>query len=246
MRKTLALTSRELLAYFSSPLAYVVLTAFLLVNGWVFWIIMAFLNDPRSQAMQPMKLVFGGTIFFWLFLLFVVPVITMRLLAEERRSGTLEVLLTSPVSEAQVVLAKFTAAFVFYIFLWAPTLVYVAMLATKAKIDWGPVASGYLGIAALGLLFLAVGLFTSALVKNQILAAILAFAILVVMFSLGLVENLANGTAVKGALSYMNMWEHMDDYGRGIVDSRHLVYSLSLTGLFLFLATKALEAGKGR
>jgi ABC-2 type transport system permease protein len=246
MRKFLALVQRELLAYFSSPLAYVVLTAFLFINGYVFYLIVAFLNDPRTQASAPLKLIFGGTIFFWLYLLFVVPVITMRLLAEERRTGTLEVLLTSPVSEGQVVGAKFIAAFVFYLFLWLPTWVYVGILASHAKIDFGPVWSGYLGIALLGVLFLSVGLLTSALVRNQIIAAILAFAVLVVVFSVGLVENLVTAPALKGALGYMNLWSHMDDFAKGIVDTRHIVYNLSLTGLFLFLASKALEASKGR
>jgi len=246
MRKLAALVRRELLAYFSSPLAYVILTAFLFINGYVFYLIVAFLNDPRTQAMAPLRLIFGGTIFFWLFLLFVVPVITMRLLAEERRTGTLEVLLTSPVSEGQVVVGKFLAAFVFYLFLWLPTLVYVWILASHARIDVGPVLAGYLGIALLGVLFLSVGLLTSALVRNQIVAAILAFAVLVVVFSLGLVENLVNGALAKGILGYMNLWNHMDDFARGIVDTRHVVYALSLAGLFLFLATKALEASKGR
>ena len=166
MRKTWALVWRELIAYFSSPLAYVVMTAFLFINGYVFWLIVAYLNDPRTQAMAPLKLLFGGTIFFWLFVLFVVPVITMRLLAEERRSGTLEVLLTAPVSETQVVIAKFLSAFAFYVVLWLPTLAYVAILASYSKLDWGPVAAGYLGIALLGGLFLSIGLFTSALVRN--------------------------------------------------------------------------------
>ncbi|HUK13665.1 MAG TPA: ABC transporter permease [Thermoanaerobaculaceae bacterium] len=246
MRKLLALVHRELISYFSSPLAYVVLTAFLFVNGYVFYLIVAYLNDPRTPPMAAFKLLFGGTIFFWLTLLFVLPVTTMRLLAEERRTGTLEVLLTSPVSEAQVVLGKFLAAFVFYLFLWAPTLVYVAILAHYSKLDPLPVLAGFLGIALLGVLFLSIGTFTSALVRNQIIAAILAFAVLVIIFSIGLVENLASAAALKGALSYMNLWEHMDDFGKGIVDTRHVVYNLSLAGLFLFLATKALEASKGR
>ena len=246
MRKTWALVWRELIAYFSSPLAYVVMTAFLFINGYVFWLIVAYLNDPRTQAMAPLKLLFGGTIFFWLFVLFVVPVITMRLLAEERRSGTLEVLLTSPVSEGQVVIAKFLSSFVFYVALWLPTLAYVGILASYSTLDWGPVASGYVGIAVLGLLFLSIGLFTSALVRNQILAAMLAFAVLVIVFSLGLVESVVVGQTLKGALGYMNLWSHMDDFSRGIVDTRHLVYSLSLSAFFVFLATKALEASKGR
>jgi ABC-2 type transport system permease protein len=122
----------------------------------------------------------------------------------------------------------------------------VAILASHAKIDYGPVISGYLGIALLGMLFLSVGLLTSALVRNQIIAAVLAFAVLVIVFSLGLVENLVTGAAVKGLLGYMNLWNSMDDFARGIVDTRHVVYPASLTGLFLFLATKALEASKGR
>lgn len=246
MRKTLALVRRELVAYFSSPLAYVVLTAFLFFNGYVFSLIVAFLNDPRSQAMAPLKLFFGGTIFFWLFLLFMVPVITMRLLAEERRSGTLEVLLTSPVSEGQVVFGKFIAALLFYLFLWVPTLVYVVILATRSTIDPGPVLAGYLGIALLGVLFAAVGLLTSALAKNQIVAAVFAFAVLIVLFSLGLLAELATTPWLKSALGYMNLWEHMDDFSRGLVDTRHVVYQLSVAAVSLFLATKALEARKGR
>jgi ABC-2 type transport system permease protein len=246
MHKTFALVRRELVAYFSSPLAYVVLTAFLFVNGYVFWLVMAYLNDPRTQTMAPLKLLFGGTIFFWLLLLFIVPVITMRLLAEERRTGTLEVLLTAPIGEGHVVIGKFLAAFLFYLFLWLPTVVYVLLLASHSKIDWGPVVSGYIGIALLGILFSAVGLLTSALSKNQIVAAIFAFAVLIVLFSVGLVENLVTQPALKNALGYMNLWEHMDDFARGLVDTRHIVYQLSLAALFLFLATKALQASKGR
>jgi len=246
MRKTFALVKRELIAYFSSPLAYIVLTAFLFFNGYVFWLIVSFLNDPRTQAMQPLKLLFGGTIFFWLLLLFVVPVITMRLLAEERRTGTLEVLLTSPLGEGHVVIGKFIAAFIFWVFLWLPTLVYVLILSSYSTIDWGPVAAGYLGIALLGVLFSSVGLLTSALTKNQIVAAIFAFAVLILLFSVGLIENLATSQALKGALSYMNLWDHMDDFAKGLVDTRRIVYQLSLAGLFLFLSTKALQASKGR
>jgi len=246
MRKVLALIHRELIAYFSSPLAYVVLTAFLFFNGYVFWLIVAYLNDPRTQAMAPLKLFFGGTIFFWLFLLFVVPVITMRLLAEERRSGTLEILLTSPVSEGQVVIGKFLAAWIFYLFLWIPTMAYVFLLASYSAIDPGPVAAGYLGIALLGVLFSAVGLLTSALARNQIVAAIFAFAILVVLFSMGLLEQLVTAPSLKTALSYMNLWEHMDDFAKGLVDTRRIVYQLSVAAFSLFAATKALAANKGR
>lgn len=246
MGKTVALLKRELMAYFSSPLAYVILTAFLFINGYVFALIVGYLNDPRTPPMAAFKLLFGGTIFFWLMLLFVLPVITMRLIAEERRSGTLEVLLTSPVSETQVVISKFLAALAFYLFLWLPTVIYVLLLARYSKVEVGPVVAGYLGIALLGVLFLAIGTLTSALVKNQIVAAVFAFALLLVVFSLGLVENLVPGGVLKEALGYMNLWEHMDDFSKGIVDTRHIVYPISGAGFFLFLATRALEASKGR
>ncbi len=247
MRKTLAIVRRELIAYFSSPLAYIVLTAFLLMQGYIFYIIVSYLNNPNTQAMTPLRLFFGGTVFFWLFLLFVVPVITMRLIAEERRSGSIEVLLTSPVSEGQVITGKFLAAFIFYLVLWAPTLIYVLILKQHSAIDLGPVAAGYLGVALIGFLFLGVGTFASTLTNNQLVAAILAFAAMIVLFSIGLVEQLVvSSSAIRDALIQMNLWTHMDDYAKGIVDSRHVVYELSVGLLFLFLASKSLEVKKWR
>ena len=110
MTKVLAIIKREIIAYFSSPLAYIVLTAFLLMQGYIFYVILSYLNNPMTQAMTPMRLFFGGTVFFWLFLLFVIPVITMRLVAEERRSGTIEVLLTAPLTELQVIAVEPTGS----------------------------------------------------------------------------------------------------------------------------------------
>jgi len=247
MAKTLAIIRRELIAYFSSPLAYIVLTAFLLMQGYIFYILVSFLNNPMTQAMTPLRLFFGGTVFFWFFLLFTVPVITMRLIAEERRSGTIEVLLTSPVSETQVIAGKFIAALIFYIALWLPTFLYVVILKQNSTIDLLPVAAGYLGVLVIGFLFLAVGTFTSTLTDNQLIAAIIAFALLIVLFSIGLVEQLlVSSSILRDAVGHMNLWTHMDDYAKGIVDTRHLVYEVSVGLLFLFLATKSLEAKKWR
>ena len=247
MTKILAIVRRELIAYFSSPLAYIVLTAFLLMQGYIFSIIVSFLNNPMTQAMTPLRLFFGGTVFFWLFLLFTVPVITMRLLAEERRSGTIEVLLTSPVTEGQVIAGKFLAAFLFYVVLWLPTLIYVVLLKQHSSIDLRPVMAGYLGVLLVGFLFLAVGTFTSTLTNNQLIAAIIAFAALIALFSIGLVEQLlVSSSVIRDALGYMNLWTHMDDYAKGIIDTRHVVYELSVGLLFLFLAAKSLEVKKWR
>ena len=246
MRKTWAIIRRELIAYFSSPLAYIVMTAFLLMQGYIFYLIVSFLNNPQTPAMTPLRLFFGGTIFFWLFLLFVVPVITMRLLAEERRSGTIEVLLTSPVSEVQVVAGKFAAAMFFYIALWLPTVLYVVVLKRNSEIDLGPVVAGYLGVLLLGFMFLAVGTFASTLTDNQLIAAVIAFAAMVGLFSIGLVEQLLSTSFLKASLSHMNLWTQMDDFAKGIVDSRHVIYQLSVGLLFLFLAAKSLEVKKWR
>jgi ABC-2 type transport system permease protein len=247
MRKIWAIVRRELIAYFSSPLAYIVMTAFLLMQGYIFYLIVSFLNNPQTPAMTPLRLFFGGTIFFWLFLLFVVPVITMRLIAEERRSGTIEVLLTSPVTEAQVVIGKFAAAMAFYVALWLPTVLYVVVLNRHSEIDLGPVLSGYLGILLLGFLFLSVGTLASTFTDNQLIASIIAFAAMIVLFSLGLVDQLLiSSSPIKSALAQMNLWTQMDDFAKGIVDTRHVVYQLSAGVLFLFMATKSLEVKKWR
>lgn len=245
MRQITALVRRELIAYFSSPLAYIVMTAFLLLQGFIFYLILSFTNQPGAGVMTPFELMFGGTMFFWLFLLFLVPVITMRLVAEERRSGTIEVLLTSPITEAQVVIGKFLAALAFYVFLWLPTGLYVVFLKQHSEIDLGPVASGYLGVLLLGIAFLGVGLFTSTLTNNQLIAAILSFVIMIFLFSVGLIEQLlVSSSTARSVLEHMNPWNQMENFARGIVDTRHVVYQLSVGLVFLFLAAKSLEVKK--
>ena len=247
MKSLMATIDRELRAYYFSPLGWAVLTLVLLVNGGVFWVLVSFLSDPRSPASAtPLEYFFGQTVFFWLVLLFVTPVLTMRLLAEERKSGTIEVLMTAPISESQVVAGKYVAALVFYVALWLPSLVYAAILAAYSEVDWGPVASGYLGILGIGAVFLAVGVFASSLTRNQIVAALATFAILMVFFSFGLLEGLFQGELLKEAFGYMNLWQHMEDFSRGVVDTRRIVFYLSVSLLFLFLASRTLEAKKWR
>ena len=242
----LAVVERELKAYFYSPLAYVVLTFFLLVQGYYFSVIVAYLADPRFPAGKPLELFFGQTIFTWLVLIFAGTFLTMRLVSEELRSGTIETLMTAPVSETHVVLGKYAAALVFYLFLWAPTLVFCAIVRWFTPVDWGPIAASYLGIVGIGALFLAVGLFASATSKNQIVAAVASFFFVLVLFSIGLLETLANGETARAVLGYLNLWQHMDDFAKGIVDTRRLVYYATGAGLFLFLTTRALAARKWR
>lgn len=243
----LAIFQRELRAYFLSPLAYVVLCFLLVVNGVIFALILAALNDPLQPPGRPLDLFFGGTFLFWLVVMFAAPVLTMRLLAEERRSGSIEVLMTAPVTEGQVVLGKYAAALVFYAFLWLPTLSYAGIVAAHSEIDWGTVASGYLGVLLIGGLFLAVGLFASALTSNQIIAAVASFAILLALICLTFLEYFVNAPVLKDALSYISFPEHLSgELAKGVVDTRRLVFYVSATAFFLFLTGRALESGKWR
>jgi ABC-2 type transport system permease protein len=246
MRTLGAIVRRELIAYFSSPLAYIVMAAFLLLQGSLFALIIGYLSQPGQSSLSILQAFFGGTIFFWFFLV-VAPLITMRLVAEERRSGTIEILLTSPVTEGQVILGKFIAVLGFYLALWLPTVVYVLMVTSQASVDWGAVAASYLGVALLGALFVSLGLFASTLSRNQIIAAVLAFTGLIVLFGLPLLRGLLiSSSSFAAVVDHADLWQHMADYSKGIVDTRHVVYELSLTGLFLFLSTKSLELAKWR
>ncbi len=246
MRSLMAILKRELRAYFFAPLAYVVAALLLLVNGAVFWLIVSYLNDPRAGIGAPLELFFGQTVFFWLVLLFVAPVVTMRLLSEERRSGTIEVLMTAPVSEAKVVVGKYLAALTFYVFLWLPTVVYAIILSRYSEVDWGPVGSGYLGVVGIGGLLLAAGVLASSLSRSQLVAAVLTFAIAGPLFAVGFLEFLFTGDVLRELFGYLSLPRHMEDFSRGIVDSRRLVYYVSVSALFLFLAARALAAKKWR
>ncbi|HVT16240.1 MAG TPA: ABC transporter permease subunit [Thermoanaerobaculia bacterium] len=238
--------NRELRAYFLSPLAYLVLIFFLFANGFIFSVIMSFLNDPRTPATaRPMDTMFN-TIFFWIILLFVCMVLTMRLLSEELRSGSIEVLMTAPITESQVVAGKYLAALAFFVALWLPTLVYAVIIAHYSKVDWGPIAGGYFGILCIGALFLSIGLFASSLTRSQLVAAIITFAMLMVVWAIGLLANLVNNETAKQVFGYVNLLDHMDEFAKGIVDSRRLVYYLSVIFFFLFLTSRALEDRKWR
>ncbi|HSG40480.1 MAG TPA: ABC transporter permease [Thermoanaerobaculia bacterium] len=243
MNGVLATFRRELRAYFFSPLAYMVMCFFLAVSGVIFVLLVSQLNDPRSVGGPPLGFFFQAS---WLMLLLVIPVLTMRLISEELRSGSIEVLMTAPVTEGQVVTGKFLAAFAFYAALWLPTVVYGLSIHIFEKVDWGPVASGYLGVLLIGAFFLAIGVFASSMTRSQLLAAMTTVALLLLLFLVSLFEALFNNEMIKQALGYMNVWNHIEEFSNGIVDSRRLVFYLSGTFFFLFLASRALEDKKWR
>jgi len=239
----LATFRRELRAYFFSPLAYIVLFFFMAVNGIIFIYLIGELSDPRSPGGPPFSYFFRAT---WLMLLLIAPVLTMRLVSEELRSGSIEVLMTAPVTEGQVIVGKFLAALTFYAFLWAPTLAYGLMISAYQKVDWGPIFAGYVGVLLIGSLFLAIGIFASATTKSQLLAAMMTAALLFLLFLFGVFEQMVNNDTLKQALGYIGIWNHIDEFASGIVDTRRLVFYLSGTLFFLFLASRALEDKKWR
>ena len=243
MRAVLATYLRELRAYFVSPLAYVVLFFFLIVNGIVFGNLASILSDPQAPAGPPMTYFFGSTT---LMLLILGVVLTMRLVSEELRSGSIEVLMTAPVTEGQVIAGKYLAALTFFASLWLPTLVYAALVDYYGEIDWGPVAAGYLGILLIGALFLAVGIFASATTSSQLVAAMITAALLFLLFLLGWFTDIFAGETAKQVFTYLSLGDHIDEFSRGIVDTRRLVFYLSATLFFLFLASRALEDKKWR
>jgi len=243
MTGVLAVFLRELRAYFLSPLAYALLFFLLVANGILFTMILVFLNDPLAPPGRPLDFFFGSS---WWMLIFVGPLLTMRLLAEERRSGTIEVLMTAPVTEAQVVAGKYLAALAFFVVLWLPTLVYAAIVALYSEIDWGVVAAGYLGIVLVGGLILSIGMLTSALTRNQVIAAVSAVALSFALYVFTVFEQAATSELVKSALAYMSLPDHLEELARGVVDTRRLVFYLTTTGFFLFLTGRALESGKWR
>lgn len=256
MRTLLTLVKREFTAYFLSPMAYIFLFCFLLLEGWYFNALAnAFAREPNAQGTLFAEFMWGFTLFY---LLIIIPCITMRLIAEERRSGTLEVLMAAPVTDFQVVLSKYLGASLFYVFLWVPTLAFVGLLAAYGNPDYWQIAASYLGTILWGLVLIAIGLLCSAASPSQIVAAILAIALNFGLFFLVIQKNLDTewvkqkltvgpwSFTIRDILEHMHFIEHGESFTRGLVDLRHLVYDASLIIFFLFAAVKVTESRRWR
>ncbi len=244
MSAFLTLWRKELTGYFLSPIAYIMTIFFLVVMGAIFTLLVSVLAEGPA-GVTIMNLLFGSP-FYWMTMLVIVPVLTMRLLAEEKKTGTIETLLTAPVSDTAVVLAKYAGAVSFYIAMWLPTVAYVFVLrhfsALLAPIDLGPMAGGYLGALLVGMFYLSIGLFCSALTSNQMLAAITTFAAMFVLFLAGLLDYLARQEWVRTLSSYVSSYNHMLEFSRGQIDSRPIVFYLTGTLLMLFATVKVVES----
>jgi len=242
-----ALTTRELKAFWYSPIAYVVGGVFLLLQGWVFWLLLAVLNDPRVDPSWTMtQFFFGGTFFYWFSILVVTPLLTMRTFSEEKRTGTIEFLLTAPVTDTQVVLAKFLGAWLAYIMLWALTLPFFLLLRTLTPFDWGPVVTGYVGTWLVGAALLAFGIFTSSLTRNQVIAAVLSFVAIILLFSIGVLDVFVRDPEGSRLIQYLSLMEHLRAFSKGILDTRPLIFYVSLTAIALFLTGRVIANPRWR
>ncbi len=246
MRIYLTLTRRELAAYFVSFTGYVIIAAVTLLIGWSFVVLMTNLGSNPSPI--PVTELFYRTYFFWLIVLLATPVITMRLFALEKFTGTFETLMTTPVKDLQVVAAKFTAAIIFYTIMWLPILpcLFVVRHFTNqpGSLDPGTIGGMYLGIFLVGCLFLSLGCFASALTRSQMAAAMISFVFGVSLFSLGFLAQAITAIAQwrTQVLSYFGLFDQMNNFARGVVDTRTLVFYISLTLFFLFLTLRVVES----
>jgi ABC-2 type transport system permease protein len=240
-----AILKRELFAFFVTPLAWVLIVVFLFVQGMHFFLLVDHfsLQGDLASDETPLSAFFGNTVLFYLVLFLLVPPMTMRLFAEERRSGTIESLMTAPVSSAAVVLAKYLAVLVSYVAMWLPTGLYVVILARTGDVDTRAVASAYLGVLLVGAGYLALGLCASALTRSQFLSLVWTSLVVLGLFTLGVGEFVVReGSALHEVCAYVSAWGHMNELASGIVDSRRLVLYGTMVALPLFVATRAVDA----
>jgi gliding motility-associated transport system permease protein len=255
MRNVLAIVQKELKSYFASPIAYIVIGLFALFYGYFYAVyLQVFLRDSMSmgqmgmnqQAMnvnqQMLRPVLQNVTVLLLFLL---PAITMRTYAEERRSGTIELLLTSPVSDVQIVLGKFLGALVLYAVMISVTLVHNGVLFLYGRPEWKPILTSYFGLMLIGGSFLSVGLFISTLTTNQIVAYIATFSTFLLLWVIPWIGSFSSGW-LTDLTSYVSIIEHFDDFTKGVIDTTHVIYYLSLITFGLFLTARSVDTERWR
>lgn len=238
MKTTWAIFRRELAAFFNSALAYIAIPLFLLLVG----LFSLFLDDLFDKNLAHM-----GSVFRWmaLFLILLVPALTMRMLAEERRSGSLELLQTLPVSDSQIILGKFLAVLAVVWLGLALTLFYPVSLAQNGELDWGPVIGGYVGLGLMSAAYCAIGLAVSAFTRSQIVAFLLAMALCLVPYSMGFfLDQVPSGWVL--VVQHMSFETHFSSLSRGVLDTRNMVFYFSVVIVALHVAVFALEESRSR
>jgi ABC-2 type transport system permease protein len=239
MRRFFILLLRELAAFYYSPIAYILLFFFLILNGLSFWFAVALLSRGPSEL--TLVQAFFNTLFFWIAYLLVFPVITMRLFSEEFKLGTIETLMTAPVRDWEVVASKFFAALIFYLTMWLPSVLYFlifswlgnrSVVGSSAQI-WAP----YLLLLVMGMFNLSIGCFASALTSNQIIATMIGLVFVLGIFFATMLNYIISNSSplVRGLTAYVAQLDHMDSFSRGIVDTRPLVFYPTFALLFLVM-----------
>jgi ABC-2 type transport system permease protein len=256
MNNLLAIAHKEIRSYFTSPIAYVVIAVFAALFG-VFYA--SLLNIFVRESMQMAAQQFGGPsainvnqqmIRYVLqnsavVILFVLPMITMRTYAEEKRSGTIELLLTSPVTDFQIIVGKFLGALALYAAMLAVSLIHIAILFAYGHPEWKPIVSGYVGLLLFGACFISVGLLISSLTRNQIVAAMVTFCVFLLLW---IVDWLGSFVPAPwdSVLNYVSITSHLDDFAKGVIDTKNVVYYLSFITFGLFLTSKAVDSERWR
>ena len=238
-----AIYRREMLSLWVTPLAWLLLFAFLLLQGISFYIVVDHFAHFTSLSIDqgPVQSYFSS-LFIPFSLLFVCPALTMGCFAEERRSGTIEALLTAPVSAEAVVGAKYAAALSTYSLLWLPTLLYVVIVRNVADIDWRVVVSSYAGLFAVGSAYIAIGLLMSALSKSQLLSLMLTVLALFGLFILGVGERVFDPGVLATLCGHVSVLSQLEDFSRGVIDLRRLVFDSSLASLSLLLTQRVVDS----
>ena len=252
MGNILAIAHKELRSYFASPMAYIVIGFFLLPFGVFFYL---YLQMFVKQSMQMQQ--FGGPMSInqnviryvvqnaSVIILFIMPMITMRTYSEEKRSGSIELLLTSPVTDVEIILGKFFGALGVYIAMLAVTLLYMAILFVYGNPEWRPLVAGYLGLLLMGGAFVSLGLLISSTTNNQIVAGIVTFVVFLLLWIVGWFADSA-GPTIGPITSWLSITEHFDDFSKGIIDTKHVLYYLSLITFGLFLTAKSVDTERWR
>ena len=238
MSNVLTITGRELKTYFFSPVAYIIIALFALFTGFVF----------TQIVVQSQQAEMSGD-FQWMVVLALIlaPALTMRLFAEENRQGTIELLMTAPVRDWEIVIGKFIAALLGFVGLLVPTLWHVVLLHRYGSPDLGPIATGYLGLLLVGAAFVGVGMLTSSLTQNQFIAYISGMISLLFLWVLGSASGaLGAENAITDLFRFLGLPGHFQDFFNGIVDSEHVLYFLSLAAIAIFLTVRVVESRRWR
>jgi ABC-2 type transport system permease protein len=252
MRNILAIAGKEIRAYFNSPIAYVVIGFYALLFGYFFAVMLTFFERQSMQMMQMgqtmnINQMLIGPVFTnaEVVLLFVLPMVTMRTYSEEKRSGTMELLLTAPLTDWQIILGKFLGAMTLFVAMLAITMIHIGVLFMYSEPEWKPIVTGYLGMLLMGGCFISLGLFISSLTKNQIVAAIATFAAFLMFWVINWMGSFVGPTA-QAVLAHLSIIDHFDDFAKGILDTKHLVYYASFIVFGLFLTAKSVDSERWR